>query len=124
MSYNITELEDTILEHQAIIMDLDSRMPREVGMITRPSNGKTFPSFVVEMSLELLAHQTPPSCISPNILTIASAFIPGQSIIRQLPKTRFHRQMRTVLIHTTVFQLAGVPKFDQLMTDSTDRLYE
>ena len=33
--------------------------------------------------------------------------------------------MRTVLIHTTkalaTFQLAGVPKFDQLMTDSTDR---
>ena len=33
--------------------------------------------------------------------------------------------MRAVLVHTTktlaVFQLAGVPKFDQLMTDGTDR---
>ncbi len=33
--------------------------------------------------------------------------------------------MRTVLVHTTktlaAFQLAGVPKFDQLMTDGTDR---
>ena len=33
--------------------------------------------------------------------------------------------MRAVLVDTTktlaVFQLAGVPKFDQLMTDGTDR---
>ena len=77
------------------------------------------------MSLELLAHCTPPSCILPNILTMASALLPGQSIIKQLPTTRFHSQMRAVLVHTTktlaVFQLAGVPKFDQLMTDGTDR---
>ena len=77
MQTNIHELEDTILEQQAIIMDLESRMPREVVMITRSPGGKICPSFVVEMSLELLAHQTPPSCISPNILTIASALIPG-----------------------------------------------
>jgi len=56
---------------------------------------------------------------------MASALLPGQSIIKQLPTTRFHSQMRAVLVDTTktlaVFQLAGVPKFDQLMTDGTDR---
>lgn len=76
------------------------------------------------MSLELLAHRTPPSCISPNILTIASALIPGQCIIRQLPTTWFHRNIRTVPIHMTktlaALLLAGVSKFDQLMTDGTD----
>ena len=32
MQTNITELEDKILEHQAIIMDLESRIPTEVGI--------------------------------------------------------------------------------------------
>ena len=77
------------------------------------------------MSLKLLTHQTPPSFISPNILTIASVLIYGQNIIRQLPTTRFHKQTRTFLVHMTktlvAFQLAGVPEFDQLMTGGTDR---
>ena len=38
----IAELEDTILQQQAVIMDLESRMQREVGMVSRPSGGNTW----------------------------------------------------------------------------------
>jgi len=44
----IAELEDTILQQQTVIMDLESRMPREVVMVSRPSGRKTSISFVVE----------------------------------------------------------------------------
>ena len=52
MQTNLTELEYLFLEQQAIIMDLESRMPRHVRKITKSSGGKTWPSFVVEMSFE------------------------------------------------------------------------
>ena len=82
MHGTIMEWEDTILQQQDDFMDLEAKVlkakvPREVDIVTRSSGGKTWPSFVFEMALELLAHHTPPSCISPNILTIASTLLSG-----------------------------------------------
>ena len=122
MQDTIRGLEVTILEQQCDIIDLEASLPQQ--MVTRSTGGETWPSFVVGMLLELLAHRTTLSCILPNISTITSAILPGQDIIKQLPTTWLYRQMQTVLLHTTktlvAFQLSGVPKFDQLLTDGTD----
>jgi hypothetical protein len=56
----ILSLEDTILDKQSEIMacevDLSSNTPWVNGTIAHHSDGKTWPSFVSELTLEFLAH--------------------------------------------------------------------
>ena len=122
----ILSLEDTILDKQSEIIaleaDLSLNTPWVIDTIAHRSGGKTWPSFVIELILEFLAHRTPPSNIAPNILSVASATFPNKNIVKQLPSLRFIQQMHTVLLHVTktlaAFQLAGVSHFSQMFTDT------
>ena len=84
-----------------------------------------WPSWVVEMVLELLSHRTPPACISANILTVASILFPDGKSVLELPSTSFVRECRTLLVHTTktlaAYTLGKVEKYDQLFNDGTQR---
>ena len=92
-------------------------------MIPHATGGVTWPSFIVQMCIELLSHRLPPSCIAPSILTIASYLLPEQDIVQKLPTTRWVRQLRTVLTGVTktlaAFTLALVEFYCQLFTDGT-----
>ena len=84
-----------------------------------------WPSWVVEMVLELLSHRTPPACISANILTVASILFPNGASVLELPSTSFVRECRTLLVHTTktlaAYTLGKVDKYDELFNDGTSR---
>ena len=75
------------------------------------------------MCFELLYHRTPPSCISPSILTVASAIFPNSDVVKELPTTCFICQLQTVIlavIETLVaYQLTWVLMFAQMFTDGT-----
>ena len=71
----ITELEDTILELQG---DVDAMTPRIVGKVARKAGGVAWPNWALAMFVEMLACQTPPSCVAPLILIISSYILPGE----------------------------------------------
>jgi hypothetical protein len=119
-------LEDTILEKQTktIALEVDcSNTLRVIDTIAPLLSGKTWPSLAIELILELLAHQTPPLCIAPNILLVVSAMLPNQNVVEQLPSQLFIQHMCTVLLHVTkmlvAFQLVDVSHFSQMFTDGT-----
>jgi hypothetical protein len=89
--------------------------------------GLSWPTWVVQMILEMLSHRTPPSCIAANILTVAEilfSFSPTP-IIKELPSTNFIRECRTVLLNTTktlaAFQLGNEKEWVQFFGDGTSR---
>jgi hypothetical protein len=49
--------------------------------------------------IEMLAHQTPPSCVAANILSVVKLLMPEAPVIEELPSIRFIRNCRTVLLH-------------------------
>ena len=57
-------LDDTILDKQSEIIAFDADLSLNTSWviytIVHHSGGKTWPSFVIELILELLAHHTPP----------------------------------------------------------------
>lgn len=79
----------------------------------------------VQMVLELLSHRTPPSCISANILTVASIINPQQTTVKELPSVNFIRECRSVLSHLTktlaAYQLAKHPILSEIFNDGTNR---
>ncbi len=97
--------EDIILRQRELIEKLKTRLiqmrPRTIEMIPRAQGGLTWPTFFIEMSLELLANRVPPSCMHHAIIVVASALFPQQKLVKKLPTTRFFCNLRTVLLVVT-----------------------
>jgi hypothetical protein len=97
--------EDTILRQSELTEKLKTRliqmMPRTIEMVPRAQGGLTWPTFFIEMSLELLANRVPPSCMHHAIIVVASALFPQQKLVKKLPTTRFFCNLRTVLLVVT-----------------------
>ena len=80
---------------------------------------------VTQIVLEMLAHRTPPSCVSANILTVVEILFPKHKIIHELPSLRFVRAARTILLQVTktlaAYQIGNATTFSQLFSDGTSR---
>lgn len=104
--------------------------PRLIAKVMCGGKGsrKSWPEWIVQIIIELLSHRTPPSCISPNILTIAESLHPGMLVAEnrtELPSLQFIRECCTVLVVVTktlaAYQLAKAESFKQLFSDGTSR---
>ena len=86
---------------------------------------KTWDHIVTQLVVEMLAHRTPPSCVAPNILSVAKLLMPNATIIHELPSDRFVRYCRSVLLLMTktlaAFEIARAQLYQQLFTDGTGR---
>ncbi len=112
--------------------DLENTKKRTARLIAKDlyyDGGKgarqSWPEWIVQIIIELLSHCTPPSCIAPNILTIAESLHPGVVVAKELPGLQFIRQCRTVLVVVTktlaAYQLGKAESFKQLFSDGTSR---
>ena len=70
-------------------MLLHQLRPQTIGKVFRPGGGIEWSDTVTQLVLELLAHLTPPSCISSNILSVANVILPNYNVIHQLPGVGF-----------------------------------
>ncbi len=88
-------------------------------------NPKSWDPIVTQLVIEMLAHQTPPSCVSANILSVVKLLMPEAPIIEELPSIRFIRNCRTVSLHLSktlaAYEIAKQDIFLQLFTDGTTR---
>ena len=75
--------------------------------------------------LEALSHRTPPTCITPNILTWASIIVPSMNIVRQLWSVNFVRDCRSVLVfllrHWLLIHWRSLISLISFFSDGTDR---
>ena len=89
--------------------------PQTIGKVSRPSGGLEWSDTITQLVLELLAHRTPPSCISSNILSVAKVILPNSDVINQLPGVEFISLCRGTLSYLTKMlesnELAIAPKF-------------
>ncbi len=73
----------------------------------------------------MLAHRTPPSCVSANILTVVEILFPNHKIIHELPSLRFVHAACTILLQVTktlaAYQIGNAATFSQLFSDGTSR---
>ncbi len=56
---------------------------------------------MIDMVLDMLLHRTPPSSISPTILTVLEICVPCWKIVKELPSNNWIRQCRTLLVFIT-----------------------
>ena len=93
--------------------------------VKKVGNPKTWDHVVTQLVVEMLAHCTPPSCVAPNILSVAKLCAPNATIIHELPSDRFIRYCRSVLLYLTktlaAFEIARAKMYQQLFTDGTGR---
>ena len=59
--------------------------PQIIGKVVRPVGGIEWSYTVTQLVLKMIAHRTPPSCISSNILSDANFILPYSNVIYQLP---------------------------------------
>jgi hypothetical protein len=80
---------------------------------------------MIEMVLETLSHRTPPSSISPIILTVLEICVPCWKIVKALPSNNWIRQCRTLLVFITkmlaAMKLGLATEYNQLFMDGTNR---
>jgi hypothetical protein len=73
----------------------------------------------------MLANRTPPTCVTPNILSTVEMLFPNSTIIHELPSLRFVRSCRSILVHVTktlaAYLIAKAEKFDEIFSDGTSR---
>ena len=76
-----------------------------------------------QMVLEMLSHRTPPTCIAPNILTVAEIICPD--LVQELPGDSFMRSCRSELTYFTklcaTYQLGHAETFLEHHSDGTAR---
>ena len=70
-------------------MLLQKLHPHTIGKVARLGGVLEWSDTVTQMVLKMLAHRTPPSCISSNILSVAKVIIPNSDVIYQLPGVEF-----------------------------------
>ena len=99
--------------------------PRYMRKTKRSTGGLQWSEDITRMVLEMLSHRTPPSCIAPNILTVARTIYPNRDIVFELPGVSFIRHCRSVLSYLTkllaAFLLAKAPKYLEFHLDGTSR---
>jgi hypothetical protein len=80
---------------------------------------------VDKLILELLANQTPPSCIQAIIFAMSRVIHPEQDIVKDLPSLKHTKNLRMVLLYITktiaAYQLDHARDWTQLHTDKTSR---
>ena len=66
------------------------------------------------MVMEFLSHRTPPSCISQNVLTVASILSPNFKVVHELFGVSFLRQCRSSLAYFTKLGAAFVLALEEV----------
>ena len=66
-------------------MLLQELCPYTIVKVFSPSGFLKWSDTVTQLVLELLAHLTPPSRISSNILSVAKVILPNSDVMNQLP---------------------------------------
>ena len=104
-------------------MLLQKLYPQTIGKVSRTSGGLEWSDKIMQLVLELLAHCTPLSCISSNILIVAKVILPNSNVIHQLPDVEFIRLFRGALSYLTKLlasnESAISPKFVEHHADGT-----
>ena len=67
--------------------------------VTKVDNPKTWDSIVTQLVLEMLAHGTPPTSVSADILSVCRLLFPRVPIIKEFPSIRYVCNCRTVSLH-------------------------
>ena len=73
--------------------------PNVIKKIKKPGSGRgglRWGEDVTRLVLEMLSHRTPPSCIGPNILSVAITIFPNDNIVQELPGISFVHECRSV----------------------------
>jgi hypothetical protein len=60
-------------------------------IVEKKGNPRSWDETVTQLVVELLAHRTPPSCVSANILSVVQLLVPNVMIAKELPGIRFVR---------------------------------
>ena len=88
-------------------------------------HGKTWDWCTTLLVIEMLAHRTPPSCISPNILSVLEILNTGKASVKELPSLQFVHNGRTLLQFMTktlaAYLIGKSDSIDQIFTDGTNR---
>ena len=91
----------------------------------RPGGGVEWNEATTQLVLELLAQRTPPSCVVPNILSVANILLPNYAAIEKLPGMNFVRRSRGTLAYLTKLiaakDLAEAPVYIESHSDGTER---
>ena len=89
--------------------------PQTIVEVSRPGGGLDWSDNITQLVLELLAHRTPPSCISSDILSVAKVILPNSDVIYQLPGVELICLCQGTLSYLTKllasYELAISPKF-------------
>ena len=112
---NVSPLTNSTLVQLLLLMLRHKLRPQTIGKVFRPSGGLYWSDNITQLVLELLAHRTPPSCISSNILSVAKVILPNSDVIHQLTGVELICFCRGTLSYLTKilvsYELAIVPKF-------------
>eukprot|EP00957_Ditylum_brightwellii_P047602 3615961-Ditylum_brightwellii.AAC.1 len=66
------------------------KIDKQGGLCNINSKGSYgWPVNVIQVSLEMLSHCTPPACISANMLTIAEIFFTKDQVVELIPDKSF-----------------------------------
>ena len=82
--------------------------PRLIEKESHRSGGRQWGPRITQLVLELLSHQTAPSCIAPAIQSVAEFIQPDCNVVRELPSIQFIRYSRGTLSYLT--KLLGANK--------------
>lgn len=97
--------------------------PKVIKKEERPGGGLQWDWQMRQMVLEMLSHRTPPTCIAPNILTVAEMICP--SIVHELPGVSFMRGCRSELAFFTklcaTYELGWADTYLEHHSDGTQR---
>ena len=105
---------------------LQTLRPTKLMKVARQKGGGVeWSDTVTHLVMELLAHRTPPSCITSNILTVAKVLLPNYECVKELPSVGFVRGCRGTLSYLTKLlasdELARAPKYIEQHSDGTSR---
>ena len=102
--------------------------PQTIGKVFRPSGGLYWSDTITQLVLELLAHRTPPSCISSNILSFAKVILTNYDVINQLLGVEFICSFRGTISYLTKLldsdDLARSPNFLEQHADGKTRRHK
>ncbi len=85
---------------------------------TQQERYKMWDHKLIQLIVEMLAHCTPPSCVTPNILSAAELLF-----VKELPSQRFVCSCCSVLLYMTKtlasYQVAKTDPYEQFFSDGT-----
>ena len=78
---------------------------------------------VTQLVCEIISYDTPPSCITANILSQAKTTHPSSTVLHNIPSINYILECRSVLLCITktlaTFESAKIPTWEHLFTDGT-----